>query len=67
VQRGVTYVVHGGGGARLYSLRRCPSSYPARVAARVGHGFLYVTVEQDGFVVRAVRLDGRILDEVRVT
>jgi Icc-related predicted phosphoesterase len=67
VQRGVTYVVHGGGGARLYPLRRCPSSYPSRVAARVAHGFLSVTVEADGFVVRAVGLNGRIVDEVRVT
>ena len=67
VQRGVTYVVHGGGGARLYRLRGCPRSYPTRVAARVAHGFLYITVEADGFLVRAVRLDGRTIDEVRVT
>ena len=67
VRRGVTYVVHGGGGARLYRLRGCPRSYPTRVAARVAHGFLYVTVEADAFLVRAVRLDGRMIDEVRVT
>jgi 3',5'-cyclic AMP phosphodiesterase CpdA len=65
---GVTYVVHGGGGgSRLYPLRRCPSSYPRRTAARVGYGFLHVAVEADGFVVRAVDLTGRTIDRFRVT
>ena len=32
---GVTYVVHGGGGAGLYPLRPCPRRYPRRLAARV--------------------------------
>jgi 3',5'-cyclic AMP phosphodiesterase CpdA len=66
-RRGVTYVVNGGGGARLYPLRRCPRSYPRRLAARSAHGFLHVTVEAAGFVVRAVGLDGRTIDTVRVT
>ncbi len=37
-RNGVTYVVHGGGGARLYKLRACPRGYPPRIAARVGVG-----------------------------
>jgi 3',5'-cyclic AMP phosphodiesterase CpdA len=50
-RRGVRYVVHGGGGRKLYSLSRCPSSYPRRQRARVEHGFLYV-------VIRPSRIDG---------
>jgi Calcineurin-like phosphoesterase len=64
---GVTYVVHGGGGARLYTLRPCPSGYPRRVAARVGHGFVHVTVEPDGFLVRIVDLAGTTIDRFEVT
>jgi acid phosphatase len=64
---GVTYVVHGGGGARLYTLRPCPSSYPRRVAARVGHGFVHVVVEPDGFLVRIVDLGGKTIDRFEVT
>jgi 3',5'-cyclic AMP phosphodiesterase CpdA len=66
--RGVTYVVHGGGGAsRLYKLRPCPTSYPRRTGARVGSGFLHVSVEADGFIVRAVDLAGKTIDRFRVT
>jgi len=65
--RGTAYVVHGGGGAsRLYALRRCPASYPRRLAARVGAGFLHVVVAPGGFVVRAVDLRGRTIDRFRV-
>lgn len=64
---GVTYVVDGGGGAGLYKLRPCPASYPRRVAARVGHGFVHVSVEPDGFLVRIVALDGSTIDRFAVT
>ena len=64
---GVTYVVDGGGGAGLYRLRPCPSSYPRRIAARVGNGFVHVTVEPDGFLVRVVALDGSTIDRFAVT
>ena len=50
-RRDVRYVVHGGGGQRLYELRPCPSTYPRRRAARQEHGFVYV-------VIRGNRLDG---------
>ncbi len=63
----VTYVVDGGGGAGLYPLRRCPASYPRRLAARVGHGFVHVTVEPDGFLVRVVDLAGVTIDRFHVT
>jgi len=54
-QNGVTYVVNGGGGAGLYALRSCPSSYPTRVRARYQHGFLY-------FTAGAARMDGYAVD-----
>jgi hypothetical protein len=63
----VTYVVHGGGGAGLYTLRPCPAGYPRRVAARVGHGFVHVTVEAGGLSVRIVDLAGKTIDRFEVT
>jgi 3',5'-cyclic AMP phosphodiesterase CpdA len=50
-RRGVRYVIHGGGGAGLYELTRCPFRSPRRLRGRVEHGFLYL-------VVRSGRLDG---------
>lgn len=61
-RNGVTYVVHGGGAAGLYSLRGCPSSYPARVRARFEHGFLYVVAGPDQLAVSAVNIGGRVTD-----
>lgn len=66
-RKGVTYVVHGGGGAGLYTLRACPRGYPRRVAARAGHGFLHVTVGADGVVVQVLDLAGKAIDRFRVT
>jgi hypothetical protein len=60
--RGVTYVVHGGGGAGLYALRACPRGYPRRVAARATHGFLYLEASPEALVVRSIRLDGTTVD-----
>jgi hypothetical protein len=61
-RNGVTYVVHGGGGAGLYSLRRCPSSYPARVRARFEHGFLYISASAARLDGSAVDMRGRVTD-----
>ncbi|MBA3383323.1 MAG: metallophosphoesterase [Actinobacteria bacterium] len=66
-RNGVTYVVHGGGGAGLYKLRACPRAYPARLAARVGHGFLHLAVEPDGVLVQVIDLKGQSIDRFRVT
>lgn len=64
---GVTYVVHGGGGAGLYTLRPCPAGYPRRVAARVGHGFVHVTADAGSLLVRIVDLTGKTIDRFEVT
>ena len=61
---GVTYVVHGGGGAGLYRLRGCPSSYPPRVRVRHEHGFLSVSIGLDDLAVSAVDLRGRVTDRI---
>ena len=66
-RRDVTYVVHGGGGAGLYELRRCPAGYPRRLAARVGHGFLHLSVEPASLLVRVVDSEGRTIDRFHVT
>ncbi len=60
---GVTYVVHGGGGARLYPLVRCPASFPRRVAARKAHGWLYLLVGADSLRVRAIGRYGGVHDD----
>ena len=61
-ENGVSYVVHGGGGAGLYATRGCPSSYPPRVRARSEHGFLSVSVGSDQLDVSVVNLSGRVRD-----
>lgn len=64
---GVTYVVHGGGGAGLYRPRGCPSSYPRRVRARAEYGFLSVSIGPDDLQVAAIDLRGRRVDRVTLT
>jgi calcineurin-like phosphoesterase family protein len=66
-RNGVTYVVHGGGAAPLYSLRGCPSSYPRRVRSLYQHGFLYVSATDSQLDVSAVDMRGRTTDHVRLT
>jgi predicted phosphodiesterase len=53
-RRDVTYVVHGGGGAHLYPLEPCPSSYPRRVVGRAMHGWLYLRATKTALVVKAI-------------
>jgi 3',5'-cyclic AMP phosphodiesterase CpdA len=59
---GVTYVVHGGGGQELYSLRSCPAGYPRRAFARAAHGFLDLVVRSGALRVRSVNFSGRVID-----
>jgi 3',5'-cyclic AMP phosphodiesterase CpdA len=66
-RNGVTYVVHGGGAAGLYSLRGCPRSYPARVRGLVQHGFLYVSATDAQLEVSAVDMRGRAMDHFSLT
>jgi 3',5'-cyclic AMP phosphodiesterase CpdA len=61
-RKGVTYVVHGGGGAVLYRPRGCPAGYPPRVRARYDRGFLSVSIGPDELVVSAIDLRGRVTD-----
>jgi 3',5'-cyclic AMP phosphodiesterase CpdA len=62
-RRGVTYVVHGGGGARLYPLSGCPPRFPERVAALRARGFLFVEEVVEGLRVRALGLHGGVRDD----
>ena len=59
---GVTYVVHGGGGAGLYPLRKCPESFPRRLEARKKHGWLYLHADTDSLRVRAIGRWGGVQD-----
>jgi 3',5'-cyclic AMP phosphodiesterase CpdA len=61
-RRGVRYVVHGGGGPRLYDLERCPSGYPRRAAARKEHGFVYLVIRGNRLSGWAVTAQGRRTD-----
>jgi 3',5'-cyclic AMP phosphodiesterase CpdA len=64
--RGVRYVVHGGGGAPVYSIRPCPASYPARKVARSRHGFLYLIASIDAIRGYAVSPAGTVIDRFTV-
>jgi hypothetical protein len=66
-RRGVRYVVHGGGGAALYPLQRCPAGYPRRVAARSARGFLSIVAREDSLRVLALSPAGRLVDRLTVT
>jgi 3',5'-cyclic AMP phosphodiesterase CpdA len=66
-RRGVTYVVHGGGGgSRLYPLRRCPSAFPSRVRARKAFGWIYLRASTESLRVRAVSRWGGVHDDFRI-
>jgi 3',5'-cyclic AMP phosphodiesterase CpdA len=64
--RGVRYVVHGGGGARLYPIAPCPASYPTRRVARSVHGFLYLVASIDSIRGYAVTPSGNVIDQFKV-
>jgi 3',5'-cyclic AMP phosphodiesterase CpdA len=65
-RRGVTYVVHGGGGARLYPLERCPARYPRRLRGRKVHGWVYLRATESSLRVRAVGPAGRVWDRFTI-
>jgi 3',5'-cyclic AMP phosphodiesterase CpdA len=65
-RRGVTYVVHGGGGAQLYPLAHCPSGYPRRVRARREHGWLYLSFTNERAVGWTVNFSGRRTDRFTI-
>jgi calcineurin-like phosphoesterase family protein len=67
VRNGVRYIVHGGGGRRLYRLNDCPSSYPRRLVAREEHGFLYLVVRGNRLSGWAVNIEGRRTDAFAFT
>ena len=60
--RGVTHVVHGGGGARLYRWRPCRGL----AAARSARGFLYVRTDAATLTLSSVDLRGRVIDRVTI-
>lgn len=64
---GIRYLVHGGGGAGLYPLRGCPSTYPPRVKIRPEHGFLAVSIGPDDLEVKALDLRGRVRDRFTIS
>jgi 3',5'-cyclic AMP phosphodiesterase CpdA len=61
-ERGVTYVVTGGGGRSLYPLEACPIWAPRRAAQAVRHHFVAVEVRDGSLTLTAVADDGAVLD-----
>lgn len=65
-RNGVTYVIHGGGGAPLYPVLFCLPSYPDLVFARADYGFLSVVAGEEQLTLTALDLRGRRVDRVRI-
>jgi 3',5'-cyclic AMP phosphodiesterase CpdA len=63
-RNGVRYIVHGGGGAHLYPIETCPSSYPTRRFARAVHGFLFLRATDTELRVSAVNRRRQTIDSV---
>jgi hypothetical protein len=63
-RHGVRYIVHGGGGAHVYPIERCPASYPTRKFARAVHGFLYLRATDTQLRVFSVTRRRKIIDSV---
>ncbi len=63
-RRGVTYIVHGGGGAHLYPIQSCPASYPTRRFARASHGFLFLRATDSALQVSALNRRRQVIDSV---
>jgi 3',5'-cyclic AMP phosphodiesterase CpdA len=63
-RNGVRYIVHGGGGAHLYPIERCPTSYPTRRFARAVHGFLYLRASDTELRVSAFTRRRNLVDRV---
>jgi hypothetical protein len=61
-RRGVRYLVHGGGGRRLYDVTTCPAGYPRRLAAREEFGFLYLLIRGNRLTGWAVTPQGLYTD-----
>jgi hypothetical protein len=64
---GVTYIVTGGGGARLYDLDRCSAGYPRRLAGAVEHHFVTVVGSARSMRIMARDRRGRSIDAVTLT
>jgi 3',5'-cyclic AMP phosphodiesterase CpdA len=65
-RNGVRYLVHGGGGPRLYPINSCPSGYPPRRFARSSRGFLFIRARLDELRALAVNRSGRVIDRVSI-
>jgi len=63
-RRGVTYIVHGGGGSHLYPIESCPASYPKRGFARAAHGFLFLRATDTALKVSALNRRRHVIDSV---
>ena len=61
-RRGVTYVVHGGGGSRLYPLEPCPTDSLPRRRALKARGWIYVRAGERALRVRAIGPAGHVRD-----
>jgi hypothetical protein len=60
---GVRLVISGGGAGGIST---CAGADPARNVTRATRGFVYVTVDVGGVVVRAVDVSGKTIDRARV-
>ena len=63
-ERGVTYLVNGAGGQRLYERTACAKGNPKLLRFRRSHGFLAVTARRKKLVVRAMNTGPWAIDRL---
>ena len=64
--KGVTYVVTGGGGRALRPLTNCPANHPERLAGAELYHFVSLEQSDDAVVLTAYDVNGEVIDEVSI-
>ncbi len=59
---GITYVVTGGGGRRLYAIEACPAGHPEMISGQAIHHYLVLTQTADAVHIEAIDVIGEPID-----
>lgn len=65
-ERGVAFVVSGGGGSTLRPLSECPENHPEQIAGAELHHFLAIHQTETGLTVTAIDVNGDAIDQFSI-